>query len=222
MSGPGTPEDSGAGAPTSGPRGPEPSETSDGTIGQLDQIELDQIVRSATEPTARRAPRECGHFDIHIAGDGSWFYRGTPIKRSALVSLFSTVLRRDAAGTYWLSTPAERGRITVADVPFLAVDLDVRPGVGEAASGRDQTLIFRTNVDDTVAIGEDHPLRIETDEATGAPRPYILVRDGLEARVIRPVFYRLVELGREERVGGTAQFGVWSKGKFFPLGDLEG
>jgi hypothetical protein len=212
-SGPGVPAESGAGAHAAGLRTPETGAPGDGSIG-----DLEQIARGATASTARRAPRECGHFDIHIAGDGSWFYRGTPIKRSALVRLFSTVLRRDAAGTYWLSTPAERGRITVADVPFLAIDLDVR----DAASGRDQTLIFRTNVDDTVAIGADHPLRVETDEATGAPRPYILVRDGLEARVIRPVFYRLVELGREERVGGTAQFGVWSKGKFFPLGNLDG
>jgi hypothetical protein len=193
--------------------GPETDGPEDGSLG-----ELDQIARGATAASVGRQPRECGHFDIHIAGDGSWFYRGTPIKRSALVRLFSTVLRRDAAGTYWLSTPAERGRITVADVPFLAIDLDVE----NAEAGRDQRLIFRTNVDDTVAIDGDHPLRVETDAATAAPRPYILVRDGLEARVIRPVFYRLVELGREERVGGTTQFGVWSRGQFFPLGRLDG
>lgn len=192
MSGPGIPEGAGAADP-------------------------DHIARAVTEPAARRAPRECGHFDIHIAGDGSWFYRGTPIKREALVRLFSTVLHRDPAGTYWLVTPAERGRITVADVPFLAVALDI---VG-AGRGREQELIFRTNVDDTVALDDDHPLRVVTEYATGMPRPYIMVRDGLEARLIRPVFYQLVELGREERVADATQFGVWSKGRFFPLGSLD-
>jgi hypothetical protein len=195
----------------SGPAQPDGADTAD----------LERLVRDATAPAARRAPREGGHFDIHIAGDGNWFYRGTPIKRTALVRLFSTVLRRDAAGTYWLHTPAERGRITVADVPFLAVDVDLEGKEGRDHA-QDQSLIFRTNVDDTVALDADHPLRVDTDAATGAPRPYILVRDGLEARVIRPVFYRLVEFGREERVGDTTQFGVWSKGTFFPLGRLDG
>jgi uncharacterized protein len=168
---------------------------------------------SAGTPRGRRAPQECGQFDIHIGYDGSWFYRGSPIKRMALVRLFSTVLRRDAAGTFWLETPAERGTITVEDAPFLAVALE------SAGSGPDQEIILRTNVDDTVAIDADHPLRLATDDATGEPRPYIWVRNGLEARLIRPVFYQLVELGTEERVGNATLFGVWSKGKFFPLGD---
>jgi len=172
-----------------------------------------------THPAGRRPPFECGHFDIHIAANGSWFSHGTPIKRAGMVRLFSTVLQRDDAGTYWLVTPAERGRITVADVPFLAVELTVQHGAQDG--GRDQVLIFRTNVDDTVAIDADHPLRVVTDGATGAPRPYITVRHGLEARLIRPVFYQLVELGREERVGDTTLFGVWSKGHFFPLGRVE-
>jgi uncharacterized protein len=48
------------------------------------------------------------------------------------------------------------------------------------------------------------------------------VRNGLEARLSRPVFYELVERGTEERVGDTTLFGVWSKGRFFPLGRLDG
>mgnify|MGYP003693630191 CR=1 FL=1 len=41
-----------------------------------------------------------------------------------LVKLFASVLRRETDGRYWLVTPAERGRIEVEDVPFLAVALD--------------------------------------------------------------------------------------------------
>lgn len=179
---------------------------------------LDRIAADAAAPAGggRREPRDCGHFDITIARDGSWFYRGTPINRMSLVRLFSTVLQRDDAGTYWLVTPVERGRITVEDAPFVAVSLTIE---GE---GRDRTLIFRTNVDDTVAMDDAHPLNIVTNDATGEPRPYIQVRNGLAARLVRPVFYQLVELGEEERVGGATFYGVWSKGRFFPLGRLEG
>jgi uncharacterized protein len=129
-----------------------------------------------------------------------------------LVKLFASVLRREADGRYWLVTPAERGHIEVEDAPFLAVALTVE---GE---GRNQQLIFQTNLDEFVTAGADTPLRVET-AADGEPAPYILVRDGLEARLARPVFYDLVELGTEERVGDAIQFGVWSQGMFFRLGE---
>jgi hypothetical protein len=171
-------------------------------------------------PSASRAgarqPIDCGHFDIRIARDGTWYYRDSPIARMPLVRLFSTVLRRDEQGGYWLVTPAERGRITVDDAPFIAVEL-ARHGEGPS-----QELIFRTNIDESVAAGRDHPLRIVNDPATGEPNPYILMRNGLEARLSRPVFYELVELGQEERVGDATLYGVWSKGEFFPLGPLDG
>jgi hypothetical protein len=177
---------------------------------------LDHIATQIAAPEApMRQVIDCGHFDIRIARDGTWFYRDSPIARMPLVRLFSTVLRRDEQGTYWLITPVERGRITVEDAPFVAVELTVR------GTGREQELIFRTNLDDTVAADADHPLRIVTDPATGEPNPYILVRNGLEARLNRPVFYQLVELGKEERVGDTTLFGAWSKSKFFPIGRLD-
>jgi hypothetical protein len=164
--------------------------------------------------TGRPPPRDLGEIGIRIASDGSWFYRGSPITRLSLCRLFASVLRREADGAYWLVTPAERGRVSVEDAPFLAVELDV------AGTGQTQVLSFRTNMDEIVAADGAHPLRVATDPASAAPRPYILVRDGLEARLLRPVFYQLVDLGREERVGGAVQFGVWSKNIFFPLGEL--
>jgi hypothetical protein len=101
---------------------------------------------------------------MRIARDGTWFYRGSPIARLPLVKLFASVLRREADGHYWLVTPAERGKIEVEDVPFLAVALTVE---GE---GRDQQLIFRTNLDDIVTAGADNPLRVETT-GNGEPAP---------------------------------------------------
>ena len=157
-------------------------------------------------------PIDRGDLDIRIGRDGTWYYCGSPIGRPPLVKLFGSVLRREQDGTYWLVTPAERGRVTVEDVPFLAVALTVE------GDGRDQRLIFRMNLDEFVTAGPENPLRVETP-ASGGPVPYILVRDCLEARLARPVFYELVELGTEERVGDAIQFGVWSKRMFFRLGE---
>lgn len=168
--------------------------------------------RSSRPVGSVRQPVDCGDLDMRIARDGTWFYRGSPIGRLPLVKLFASVLRREADGRYWLVTPAERGRIEVEDAPFLAVALSVE---GE---GRRQRLIFRTNLDDIVTAGPDNPLRVET-AAGGEPAPYILVRGNLEAKLARPVFYDLVELGREERIADTTLFGVWSRGTFFRLGD---
>ena len=169
---------------------------------------------SAAEPHRGEGPPpiDCGDLDMRIARDGTWFYRGTPINRLPLVKLFASVLRRDADGVYWLVTPAERGRVIVDDVPFVAVALE-REG-----EGRDQRLSFRTNLDQIVTAGPDHPLRVETNEE-GEPAPYILARPGLEARLLRPVFYELVDLAGEETIDGERRFGVWSEGVFFHLGD---
>ncbi|MGH7125981.1 MAG: DUF1285 domain-containing protein [Stellaceae bacterium] len=163
----------------------------------------------------RPPPRDLGEIGMRIASDGSWFYQGSPIMRVSLARLFASVLRREADGSYWLVTPAERARVSVDDVPFVAVELDV------TGTGQGQVLSFRTNMDEIVTADDAHPLRVVADPATTTPRPYILVRDGLEAKLARPVFYQLVDLGREERVGNATRFGVWSKNEFFPLGELD-
>ena len=159
----------------------------------------------------------CGDFDMRIARDGTWFYHGSPIGRKPLVKLFASVLRREHDGTYWLVTPVESGRIAVDDAPFVAVALDV------AGAGRDQILVFRTNLDETVEAGADFPIRIAEDPKTGEPAPYVRARQGrdgrpgLEALIARPVFYQLVELAVEDP-NDPGRLGVWSRGVFFPLG----
>lgn len=155
----------------------------------------------------------CGDIDMRIARDGTWFYHGSPIGRIQLVKLFSTVLKRDAVGDYWLETPVEKCRIQVEDAPFLAVEMIVE------GTGADQRLEFRTNVDDKLIAGADNPIRVETDPDSEEPSPYVLVRGALEALIARAVFYDLVELAVEEEIDGELQFGVWSDGVFFPLGD---
>jgi hypothetical protein len=156
----------------------------------------------------------CGDIDIRIARDGTWFYHGSPIGRKRLVKLFSTVLKREPDGTYVLETPVEKGRIQVEDVPFVAVELSAE---GE---GENQRLTLRTNIDESVTVDEAHAIRVDADPETGHPVPYVLVRDALEARIARPVYYELVALGLERAVGSDHLYGVWSSGAFFPLGEL--
>jgi hypothetical protein len=151
---------------------------------------------------------------MRIARDGSWHYRGSPIGRKELVCLFASVLKREEDGSYWLETPAERGRIDVEDAPFIAVEVFWRQ-----CDGR-QCLTFRTNLDEMVTANNDHPIRIAIDPRTREPRPYISVRPGLEARINRAVFYELVALAEPETVEGRKMLGVWSEGVFFPIDDL--
>jgi hypothetical protein len=168
--------------------------------------------KSGATPTL---PIDCGDFAIRIGVDGTWYYQGSPIGRKPLVRLFASVLSRDDAGVYWLTTPVERGRITVDDAPFTAVE------VSERGHGRDRILSFRTNLDDEIELGPAHPIRIAENAASGEPRPYIVVKDRLEARILRSVYYHLVDLGGEESIGGKPVFGIWSKSTFWPLGSLE-
>ncbi len=163
-------------------------------------------------PTPERSRQMCGDLDIRIARDGTWYYRGSPIGRKEMVSLFASVLERDDDGGYWLVTPVERGRIEVEDVPFVAVELFV---CHDAAM---QVISLRTNIDEIVTIDKDHPLRVAETPDSGETIPYVLVRPGLEARIARAVYYELVALGNEERIGAENLYGVWSMGTFFPLG----
>jgi hypothetical protein len=124
------------------------------------------------------------------------------------VKLFSSILKRED-DRYYLVTPVEKVGITVDDAPFVAVDFTAQ---GEGAA---QTLSFETQVEERVTAGPDHPIRVETDPASGEPRPYVHVRAGLEALIARAVFYDLVEMA-ERRSG---RLGLTSNGAWFDLGE---
>jgi hypothetical protein len=185
----------------------------------VDQVLADCSAR-VRKPRPARVPTECGDLPFVIKRDGSWLYRGSPINRKELVCLFASVLRREEDGSWWLQTPAERGRIEVEDAPFVAVELDW------TGDGRHQVLSFRTNIDEVVTAGPDHPIRVSHDFITCEPTPYLRVRQGaaphlaVEARINRATYYELVALAVPEWVGNRRMLGVWSCGKFFPLGEL--
>lgn len=154
-------------------------------------------------------PPYCGEIDMRIAADGTWFYGGTPIGRPALVKLFASILRKDRE-RHVLVTPVEMVGIQVDDAPFLAVEMATET---EEDGGR---LVFRTNVDDVVAVDADHPLRFDR-AAAGGLKPYLKVRGELWALVKRALYYDLVALGETAPLQGEDWFGVKSGGLFFPM-----
>jgi hypothetical protein len=148
-------------------------------------------------------PEHCGEIDIVIRRDGVWMHEGSPIGRPELVRLFSTVLRKDPDG-YCLVTPVEKLGVKVEDLPFRAV----------AVASDGDRLVFTTDVGDVVEAGSEHPIEVETDPATGEPLPALHVRGDLWARIVRPVFYELVEMAGVE----DARLTVRSGGAAFALG----
>ena len=164
-------------------------------------------------PVEKWNPPFCGDIDMKIAADGTWFYQKTPIGRPALVKLFASVLKREG-DNYFLVTPVEKVGLIVVEAPFLAVELKVED------DARGHVLSFRTNVDDWVAAGPGHALRFEP-EPEGGLKPFLHVRRELWAKVTRPLFYDLVELGEERTIDGKAMFGVVSAGEFFAMADAS-
>src|SRR5512140_3417800 len=158
-------------------------------------------------------PPFCGDLDMRIAGDGSWYYMGTPIGRPALVRLFSTILKREG-DRYFLVTPVEKVGIRVDDAPFTAVEMRTE------SDARGPLLHFRTNVDDWVACDAEHRLRFEPGESGGLT-PYLHVRADLWAKVTRALYYELVDMGEERMIDGNVMFGVESGGAFFPMANAE-
>ena len=152
-------------------------------------------------PVDRWNPDRCGHSGMRIGRDGTWYHEGSPIRRPAMVRLFSTVLRREPDGRHVLVTPVEKLDIEVEETAFRAVEMH------SEGEGQDRRIALRLDSGDAVIMGPEHPLRLD-------PTPRILVRHGLEAELSRPIYYELAELAL---AGGEDPPGVWSDGAYFPL-----
>ena len=142
---------------------------------------------------------------MRIARDGTWYHEGAPIRRPAMVRLFSTVLRREPDGRHMLVTPVEKLEIDVESTAFRAVEM-----TSEGKADR-RTFALKLDSGDALVVGPDHPLRMVEDEGLS---PRVAVRHGLEAELTRPVYYELAEIALSE---GHEPPGVWSSGMYFPL-----
>ena len=148
-------------------------------------------------------------FDIHIASDGRWFHQGGEIKRPAIIKLFASVLSRDENGRYWLTTPVEKGEVTVEDAPFIIIGLNSIHDVGEENS----RLEMVDNVDRHFILGSEYPIFFKKDEKQGQT-PYLRLNDGLTAKITRPVYYQLMDMVTHNSKG---EMGVWSADDFIVL-----
>jgi hypothetical protein len=173
--------------------------------------ELQQLIEQRRLPPVDRwHPERCGQSGMRIARNGTWYHRGTPIQRPAMVRLFSTVLRREPDGRHVLVTPVEMLDIEVESTAFRAVEMRVE------GSGEEQRIAFALDSGDALILGPEHPLSIVHTE--NGPSPRLLVRHGLQAELTRAVYYDLAELALA--TGGQPP-GVWSDGAFFPLGPAQ-
>jgi hypothetical protein len=173
----------------------------------LSLAELQKLVGERRLPPVERwNPERCGHSGMRIARDGTWYHEGAPIRRPAMVRLFSTVLRREPDGRHVLVTPVEKLDIDVEGTAFRAIEMTTE---GE---GDRRQIAFRLDSGDVVLLGGEHPLSVVQTEH--GPSPRVLVRHGLEAELARPVYYELAELALAE---GHEPPGIWSDGTFFNL-----
>ena len=186
--------------------------------GSKSQFSLQDLMKALEDtedgqrPVEKWNPENCGDMDMVIKADGSWWHEGSRITRRGLVGLFASILRKDEDGETYLVTPVEKIKIKVERAPFLAVRADIE-GEGET-----QRIFFTTNLDEVVEAGPDNPIRVETDNETLEPAPFVTIRGRLEASLNRPVFYELVEQAVERQTKDGQQLGIWAGGVFFPLG----
>ncbi len=157
-------------------------------------------------------PDLSGDIDIRIEANGDWFHEGVKIERQALVKMFSSILRRESDGEYYLLTPVEKWRIVVVDTALLAIDVHVLQ-----EGQQEQQMIFTTNVQSQVLLSDDFPLSITFKEGSREPHPTILLPHHITAKLSRAVFYRLVDLAVEKE----GMLSVVSNGTVFELGKID-
>src|SRR5215207_8709670 len=123
-------------------------------------------------PVDQWHPEHCGHSEMRIARDGTWYHQGSPINRPAMVRLFSTILRREPDGRHILVTPVEKLEIAVEATAFRAVEMQTE------GAKRQRKIALKLDSGDALIVGPDHPLRVCDSDA--GPSPRVLVRHGLE------------------------------------------
>ncbi len=155
-------------------------------------------------------PPFCGNLEIHIDSNGRWFYQKSEIKRERLIRLFANILKKEK-DRYFLVTPVEKVGITVEDVPFIAIDIDI------ITKEKIELLKFTTNVGDSTYLEKYNQFSILFKKSNNEPQPYVNVRSNLFAKIDRKSFYRLIEFCTETTYKDENWLGFHSNNIFFPL-----
>jgi hypothetical protein len=172
-------------------------------LAKLTLSDITELVATRKLPPVESwEPANTGDSEMRIASDGKWFHQDGEVKRPAMIRAFSSLLRRDADGQHWLVTPQQKLSIIVDDVPFIAVELQ------SEGEGQNRTLAFRLNSDDLIFADADHAIEMRNGLL------YLYVREGLWAKLARPVYYELANLALAENPEFPC---IWSKGAQFYL-----
>lgn len=178
----------------------------------------------AIPPLENWHPEQVTDMDLTIKANGEWWHEGGHMTRQSLVNLFATILWKEennGAVEYFLKTPVQKLRIQVEDAPLLINDVGIVEEQGK------NWLEFTTSTGDVVRLDDEHPISLraytmkdsddnshsdksknkEDNKSAESPtqiRPYMMVRNGLEALIGRNAFYHLTEIGElTERDGET-------------------
>lgn len=173
-------------------------------LSKLSLADIAELVSARKLPPVDSwQPESSGDSEMRITADGKWYHQGGEITRPAMVRAFSSLLRRDADGSHWLVTPQQKLSIEIDDAPFLAAE------VQSEGDGENRSLAFRLNSDDLVVAGPDHHIELRDG------LPYLHVRQGLWAKLARPVYYELAEIALSESPDLPR---IWSDGVAFNIG----
>ena len=104
--------------------------------------------------------------------------------KSPWIKLFSSVLVADNKENFYLETPAEKGKITVEDAPFVIKDFIIK------GSSNNKSIIFITNIDEEVILSKKNPLFYKLKKKNYIP--YIALRKNINAKITRSVYYQLI------------------------------
>jgi hypothetical protein len=183
-------------------------------LGKLTQQLTDASPTKQMPPVDKWDPPFCGDMNLVIKSNGQWWHEGTPFTRAKLVSLLSSVLKKEDEA-YFLVTPVEKIGIQVEDVPFIVVDWRFEKGA----------LLVKTQIGDEVQIWPDHPVQLrhftaDANEAGNAETlvPYCLIRRNLWARLHQNVMYQWAEIATETNTEKGGELTLKSNDYQFSLG----
>ena len=180
----------------------------------------------AIPPLDKWHPKDVADMDLVIKANGEWWHEGGQMTRESLVSLFATILwKEDNNGIieYFLKTPVQKIRIQVEDAPLLIND------VGIVNEGNSRWLEFTTTTGDVVRLDDEHTITLKAYNPTDNDtidqqaamdmqvRPYMPVRNGLDALIGRNTFYHLTEIGELTEQNGETILTLQSGGKSYEL-----
>lgn len=164
-------------------------------LAYLQSIDNDRTI----PPLEQWNPQVCGDMDLTIRANGEWWHEGRKIQRQSMINLFARVLWKED-GQYYFKTPVEKIRIQVEDVPLLVTQVDQVDIAGQPY------LQLTTQNGDVVIADAAHPVGMRPFEHDGITeyRPYVRVRQELDALIDRQSFYHLVAMGQlDEQDGQT-------------------